>query len=277
MLELLVLAIAPAVFIFLYIYSKDRYEPEPLHLVAWVFILGALSTIPAGVLELPFPEGIISSAVAAPVIEEGLKFLIVFLAVYRRPEFSEPMDGIVYATAASLGFATLENILYVMDGGLAVGIVRAIVSVPGHVIFSCIWGFALGIAKFRPAPERFGIIATGLMGGMLLHGVFNFSIEYFEVWGFLLLLFVVIPLGWWITCRNIRRAQAHPASACSLQGGAGGPVLTGSVPPQAAGRVPENFPGAGMHTTRFCTQCGTQVKEGMRFCGNCGKEVETNS
>ena len=64
------------------------------------------------------------------------------------------MDGIVYATAASLGFATIENILYVLDGGLAVGIVRAIASVPGHVVFACIWGFALGTAKFRPANER---------------------------------------------------------------------------------------------------------------------------
>ena len=75
------------------------------------------------------------------------------------------MDGIVYATAAGLGFATIENILYVLDGGIAVGIIRAIASVPGHVVFACIWGFALGTAKFRPENERTGIILTGLFPG----------------------------------------------------------------------------------------------------------------
>jgi protease PrsW len=176
MLELLVPAIAPNLFILLYCYRKYRYEPEPLHLVAWIFFLGALSCIPAGLIEIPFPEGVFSSAVVAPVVEEILKFLVVFPAIYPRPEFNEPMDGIVYATAAGLGFATIENILYVIEGGLAGGIVRAIVSVPGHVVFSCIWGFALGIAKFRLKNERTGIIITGLPGAILLHRIFNFSL-----------------------------------------------------------------------------------------------------
>ncbi|WP_292349732.1 PrsW family glutamic-type intramembrane protease, partial [Methanoregula sp. PtaU1.Bin006] len=203
MLDLLFLAIAPTLFLLLYIYRKDRYEPEPLHLIAWVFFLGALSVIPAGLIELIFPEGVVSSAVVAPVVEETMKFLIVFLAIYRHPEFDEPMDGIVYATAASLGFATVENILYVIEGGLAVGIVRAIASVPGHVVFSCIWGFALGTAKFRPEREQAGIILTGLLGGIALHAVFNFSLEVYEVAGFLLILFVILPLAWWTTSRNI--------------------------------------------------------------------------
>ncbi len=181
MLELLVLALAPAMFILLYIYRKDRYEPEPLHLVLWVFFLGALSVIPAALVELPFPEGVISSAVVAPVIEETVKFLVVFLAVYRHPEFDEPVDGIVYAAAAGLGFASIENILYVMEGGVAVGIIRAVASVPGHVVFSCIWGYALGRAKFRPGSERAGIILSGLFFAMLLHGIFNFSLEVFEL------------------------------------------------------------------------------------------------
>jgi RsiW-degrading membrane proteinase PrsW (M82 family) len=63
MLGLLALAIAPSLFVFLSIYRNDRYEPEPLHLPAWVFFLGALSCIPAGLIELPFPEGVFSSAV----------------------------------------------------------------------------------------------------------------------------------------------------------------------------------------------------------------------
>jgi RsiW-degrading membrane proteinase PrsW (M82 family) len=274
MLGLLALAIAPALFVFLYIYKKDRYEPEPLDLLAWVFFLGALSCIPAGLIELPFPEGVIGSAVVAPVVEETMKFLIVFLAVYRHLEFDEPMDGIVYATAAGLGFATLENILYVLEGGVVVGIIRAIASVPGHVVFACIWGFALGTAKFRPAEERRGLIITGLAGAMLMHGIFNFSLEVLGVLGLLVILLVFIPFGWWMTCRNINRAHADPASACSMQGRAVAAVGEGIV--QAA------IPGSGIQEgglaapapgQQFCTNCGLHLKPGMSFCENCGKRI----
>jgi RsiW-degrading membrane proteinase PrsW (M82 family) len=272
MLDLLFLAIAPTLVILLYIYKKDRYEPEPLHLVAWVFFLGALTVIPAGLIELLFPEGVFSSAVVAPVVEEGLKFLVVYFAIYHHPEFDEPMDGIVYATAASLGFATIENILYVIDGGLAVGIVRAIASVPGHVIFACIWGFALGTAKFKPATERRGIILTGLLGGMLLHGIFNFSLEVLQVAGFLLILVVIIPLGWWMICKNIGRAHADPASACSVQGREAVAMAGGMMqmaPPEPG--MQQDGSAAPVPAQQFCTNCGAHLKPGKRFCENCGE------
>lgn len=277
MLDLLFLAIAPVLFLLLVIYRKDRYEPEPLHLIAWVFFLGTLSVIPAGLIELLFPEGVFSSAVVAPVVEETMKFLIVFLAIYRHPEFDEPMDGIVYAAAASLGFATIENILYVIDGGLAVGIVRAIASVPGHVVFSCIWGFALGTAKFRPERERAGIILIGLLGGMVLHAVFNFSLEVFEGAGFLLILLVILPFGWWMTSRNIGRAHADPASACLAQ-----EMIPAAVTARTSGLLQSLIPDRGevqpvspapAPARRFCTNCGEPVKPGVRFCEQCGNEV----
>ncbi|NMB79439.1 MAG: PrsW family intramembrane metalloprotease [Methanomicrobiales archaeon] len=271
MLDLLFLAIAPAVFIFLYIYAKDRYEPEPLHLVLWIFFLGCLCTIPAGIVEVFFPEDIVTSSVVAPVVEETAKFLVVFLFVYRHAEFDEPMDGIVYATAAALGFATVENIFYVLDGGLAVGILRALLSVPGHVIFSCIWGAALGIAKFRPKEQETGIILTGLFGAILLHGIFNFSIEAFEGWG-LLILIVLVPAGIWWTNRNIRCAMDDPASACSMQARAAaaaraGAGFAGSVVTEASRASPE-IPHV------FCTECGAALTKGKLFCENCGKKVE---
>jgi len=274
MLGLLALAIAPALFVFLYIYKKDRYEPEPLHLLAWVFFLGAISCIPAALVELLFPEGVFMSAVVAPIVEEMMKFLVVFLAVYRHPEFDEPMDGIVYATAAGLGFATLENILYVLEGGVVVGIIRAVASVPGHVVFACIWGFALGTAKFRPENERRGLILTGLAGAMLMHGIFNFSLEVFEVLGLLVILIVFIPFGWWMTCRNINCAHADPMSACSITGREAAAV--------AAGIVQANIPDSGIQDSglaaqvpgqQFCTSCGFHLKPGMGFCENCGKKL----
>jgi RsiW-degrading membrane proteinase PrsW (M82 family) len=273
MLDLLLLAIAPSVFLFLFIYAKDRYEPEPLHLVLRVFLLGCLSVIPAGLLEAAFPDGVITSAVVAPVVEETCKFLVVFLVVWRHAEFNEPVDGIIYATAAGLGFATVENILYVLEGGLAVGILRAFLSVPGHVVFACIWGAALGIAKFRPGRQQAGIILAGLLGGMLLHGMFNFSIGVLGLYGFLVLL-VLVPAGIWWTVRNIRTAHADPASACSAYASMYEPQCrpenTGTG--GSTGIVPQNGPATGP-ATGFCTACGAPLHEGNAICEQCGKRL----
>lgn len=283
MLELLALAIAPALFILLYIWKKDRYEPEPLHLIAWVFFLGALSTIPALILEYPFPEGVVSSAVIAPVAEELVKFSVVFLVMYRHPEFDEPMDGIVYATAASLGFATVENILYVLEGGIGVGILRAVMSVPGHVIFSCIWGFALGMAKFHPESSRTRIILTGLFGAMLLHGIYNFSIEVLGVLALLVILVVIIPSGWWFTTRNIKKAHADPCSACSAMKNYGPGYAPDTVFPHPGTTLPLPVPDVHSNNdaipvqqtsiTGFCTACKTPYRQGTRFCEHCGKKI----
>ncbi len=290
MFELLVLAIAPAVFILWYVYRKDCYEPEPLRLVVWVFLLGALSVIPAVVIEYPFPSGVISSSVIAPFVEEMVKFCVVFFFVYRLPEFDEPVDGIVYAAAAGLGFAAVENIFYVLDGGIAVGVLRAVASVPGHMIFSAIWGYALGTAKFRPKSVRGPVIIVGLPGAMVLHGTFNFLLEVYEVAGLVLILVLIIPLGFWFTRRNIQKAQADPASAfsqlqrfgCNSTGISpiGGP---GTMPgpfhssPQSA--IPDTgSTGTGHNQDRtnsahYCTSCGTKIIDGARFCRTCGKDL----
>lgn len=269
---LLALAIAPALFLFFIIYAKDRYDREPLHLVLWIFFLGCLVTIPAALIEILFPEGVFSPSVVAPVVEETAKFLVVYLFIWRHAEFNEPMDGIVYAMAAGLGFATVENIFYVLEGGYAVGILRALFSVPGHVIFSCIWGAALGIAKFRPKEQQAGIILTGLLGAMLLHGIFNFSVEGLGAAGLLVLL-VVVPAGLWWTMKNIASAHAHPASARSVQEHRAAAAGAGVVPPQPVVCPGGMFPPPGEQPARFCTGCGSPLRGGVAFCEQCGKRV----
>ena len=282
MIELLVLAIIPALLIIWYIYRKDRYEPEPKYLVAKIFLLGALSVFPAALLEMVFPSGVFVSAVVAPVVEEGLKFCVVFFFVYKSIEFDEPMDGIVYAAAAGLGFATVENIFYVMEGGLPVAILRGFFSVPGHVIFSCIWGFALGIAKFRPEAERGRIIFLGLAGAMIMHGLFNFSLEVFEVSGLVIVMVVLVPLGWWILHQNIERATTSqmrlifwlknlflPEWTTGLQQ----QELTNNLPGDNQG-----VPGAGTSkrstvSIKYLTQCGAPHSIGARYCRECGKPL----
>lgn len=288
MFDLLVLAIAPAVFILWYVYRKDSYEPEPLRLVVRVFLLGGLSVLPAAVIEYPFPSGIITSSVVAPFVEEIIKFGVVFFFVYRLPEFDEPVDGIIYAAAAGLGFAAVENIFYVVEGGIAVGVLRAVASVPGHMIFSCIWGFALGTVKFQKGPARGSIMIAGLAGAIMLHGIFNFSLEVYEVAGLVFILVLLIPLGLWYTRHNIIRAHADPASACSLQQRSS--VSGNGIPEGNSGTGPGTDP-SGLRIEapeavygnngsvlvqksmrHYCTSCGAQAVDGEKFCRNCGKE-----
>jgi RsiW-degrading membrane proteinase PrsW (M82 family) len=283
MLELLVLAIVPAILIIWYIYRRDRYEPEPKYLVAKIFLLGALSVFPAILLEMPFPSGVFLTAIVAPVVEEGLKFSVVFFFVYKSVEFDEPMDGIVYAAAAGLGFATVENLFYVLEGGVIVGLVRGLLSVPGHMIFSCIWGFALGIAKFRPEAERGTIILLGLAGAMIMHSLFNLSLELFEYLGLVILILVLVPLGWWILHRNIESAH-HQPNAAHILAEQSGPATAGNgivtvenvmkpVPTAERVRGGEDTGERINGIAGYCTECGAPYRKGARYCRGCGKPL----
>lgn len=210
---ILLIAIAPGLFWLGYFYKRDVYEPEPLHLMALLFFLGLAAALIAGVLELGASQvmaGIVFFIIAVPVIEESVKFLMVVLFAYRNREFDEPMDGIVYATATALGFATLENAQYLLDltspSSIAVtGILRGVLTVPAHALFSIFWGFALGIAKFSPPGKRGPIIIVGLVLGITVHALFNFLMEQ-SYWGFAVLLIVILPLVWWVTEKKIRAA-----------------------------------------------------------------------
>jgi RsiW-degrading membrane proteinase PrsW (M82 family) len=149
-----------------------------------VFFLGAAAGIGAALLEYSVfsATGLSTKAagfrnaatVAAMVglIEEGTKFLVVYYSVYRHREFDEVFDGIVYAVVASLGFATLENIAYVLEGGAGVGVMRALLSVPGHAFFGAIMGFNMGMAKFAGSGER-RWLAYGVLGAALAHAAYN--------------------------------------------------------------------------------------------------------
>ncbi len=256
MIPLLVLAIAPGIFVLWYFYHRDRYEPEPLTYVVKVFLYGALATVPAVLLELPFPEGFLSTVVAAPVVEESMKFLVVYLTVFRDREFDEPVDGIVYAVAAALGFATVENIFYVMVGGFETGLLRAFLSVPGHALFAVFWGYALGVAKFRPRSEWPVLLGGGLAGGILMHAAFNGLLFFGNLAGLVVVGLFVVPFGWWMAHRNIARAENHPACAKF----------------SARGEPTEPLPLSSM-VQETCPKCGSPARPGARFCNMCGLDI----
>jgi len=249
-LLLLALAVAPAAILLKYVLIKDKYEPEPLRLVAKTFFLGALSTLAAIVLELIFnlPIPYVREFVSVALIEEGLKFLVVMLAAYHSPHFNEVMDGIVYGVAASLGFATVENIIYVFANGAGTAIVRAFLSVPSHAAYGGIMGYYLGLAKLsRRQNTKFekARMLEGLLFAIALHGAFDASLENLGLAGVGLAVLVAI-ISWLIFLRCMRVALSKP------------PWYEAGAPP-----LPH----------RFCTNCGSKIYPGARFCANCGHSL----
>jgi len=218
-LVILALALGPGVFWVWYFYHRDKFEPEPAALIIKIFLIGALITIPVAFIEgffgLFIASPVIMGVVIAPVVEEYGKFWVVRRFIYRDVEFDEPMDGIVYAASAALGLASFENVLYVFAAyatspSLALGTVaiRAIFSVPGHALFSSVWGYALGRAKFTAAQRRPAIIVRGLALAMVLHGIFNFLLFSADTFAYATAIFilVLIPGLWILLERNIRSA-----------------------------------------------------------------------
>ncbi len=235
----------PGIFWLWYFYNKDKQAPEPKRLIVRTFFLGMLSTVPAGFFASFFSgTGAFSSVVAAPIIEEYVKYFVVARWAYSHAEFDEPMDGIVYAAAAALGFASLENVGYLFvsyldpenagdpsSAVLTVFALRALLSVPGHVLDSSMWGYALGMAKFSDKETGRKMIRNGLLLAMLLHGTFNFlaTIGTLVSGGAL----VIFYLGcWWLIRRRIASALVNS------------PGLDGAVSPSLTetDRPPEKLP-----------------------------------
>ena len=182
---LLALAVAPGIAICIFIYFKDKYNKEPLVLLIMSFILGMLSIIPAIIVQLAFytsPENL-SGASLVPVAifaygivalsEEGSKFLVLRFYAYPKKSFDDPFDGIMYAVMVGMGFATLENIGYVMQHGIGTGITRMFLSVPAHATFAVLMGYHVGLAKFDPT-KRGRYFFQAMLWPIVFHGTFDF-------------------------------------------------------------------------------------------------------
>lgn len=214
-LLLVVVALAPCLFLLWYFYNRDRYEPEPKRKILKVFLLGALMVIPAAIIEIIFitivdtmTSGtvyifILAFIIVAPT-EELLKFYTVKRWAYRSIEFDEVMDGIVYTVSASLGFATVENIFYVLSQGIGTGIARAFLAVPGHAFFGALMGYYIGRAKFDKKKEK-QLIMRGILFAILVHGIYNFLL--LTKTAFALLVIILLVVLCLFIKRNLRKAE----------------------------------------------------------------------
>jgi RsiW-degrading membrane proteinase PrsW (M82 family) len=183
-LALLALAIAPGIAIGIYIYLKDKHEREPVHLLLISFLYGSLSTIITFSISYPVNAFLLTKEGDAldqfynaffkvALIEEFSKFIFVRFVLYYSKNFNEPFDGIVYAVMVSMGFASVENVLYVFEQGYITGLLRIFTAVPAHATFGVIMGYFLGRAKFTHRNNvAFSIIAIG--AATFFHGMYDY-------------------------------------------------------------------------------------------------------
>lgn len=204
-MDLLIIALAPVFIIATYVYFRDKYEKEPVKLLLIALVAGGLTVIPILFLEhflssfATLFDGLWVAAwdafVVASFSEELFKYAALFILIWRSKEFNEKFDGIVYATYVSLGFAAVENVLYVLQGGLTTGIMRAVTAVPAHAIFGITMGFYFGLAKFYE-KERTSLQLKALVYPIVLHGIYDFILFTGIKWlmivfvGFVIYLYV---------------------------------------------------------------------------------------
>ncbi len=171
------------VIILIYVYVRDKYEREPLGLLLKTLLAGALTTIPIMLVgawmtkfEVYF-SGLQSAAynafIVAALNEEFFKFAALYFIIWRHKEFDEKYDGIVYAVFVSLGFALVENIMYVYQYGQEVAYTRALTAVPVHAILGITMGYYFSSAKFFEKRRTINFISALLMP-VLLHGIYDF-------------------------------------------------------------------------------------------------------
>jgi protease PrsW len=209
MLGTLFAGFAPGLALLSYFYLKDKHEPEPVSMVLFTFISGALVFFPIAFIEyiLKAENVVIYNSInaifSASLIEEIFKWSVLFFCAYRSVEFDEPFDGIVYGTSVSLGFATVENIFYLMTNGMDYALTRAILPVSSHALFGVIMGYYISRAKFTQKSKWVWLIISLLLPA-LLHGVYNFLLLKAGTW-----LSITPYMGflWWLGLRKVQLAE----------------------------------------------------------------------
>jgi len=216
--RLFVIAITPGIALALSVYFTDRYDKEPLSLLIKVFVLGAVSVIPTAIVErflLGFNvfTGLLSAAFTAFIVagltEEFFKRGVVLITAFRSTAFDEKLDGIVYAIFSALGFATVENIVYVVfrfSTNPHIGLYRGIFSVPAHMLFAVTMGYYLSLAKFTSDEAlRKKYLRKSWYVPAGLHGIFNFILMAQISYAFIVFIPYVIYL--WIV--NLRKLNEY--------------------------------------------------------------------
>jgi RsiW-degrading membrane proteinase PrsW (M82 family) len=213
----LVLALLPVPVYLAFTLWIDRYEKEPIRMLAWAFLWGAsvsiffsliISLIGSGLVSMFLGEGaadVAGTVIFAPVVEESMKALALFILFFwKKDEFDNVIDGIVYATMVGLGFTLVEDLMYHaqafaaggIGGSIGTFIVRGVLSPWGHPLYTSMVGIGLGLARQSSnTAVKFGAPAAGLMVAITLHAIWNGSSYVIPgLWTLVLGTFVFYPM-----------------------------------------------------------------------------------
>ena len=191
----------------------DRFKKEPRRLLIKLLLMGMVSAVAAILIELVLepmiawlPSGIAVPAeafIGVAVPEEGVKLAAMVLVVRYRKEFDEVLDGALYGVTAAMGFALLENILYVIgsDDAMATALLRGFTAIPLHALAGGFIGLAIG----RYRIENRGSVGSGFLLAVLFHGAYDWFLMDPRVPGWPILL--VLAIGWWILIIRLKNAR----------------------------------------------------------------------
>ncbi len=272
---LLYLAIIPVVLLLKFIYNKD-IDKEPRNLLKKIFITGMLSVIPIVALELfldrIFPtDGItdkltifINTFISIAIIEEGFKFLSAYIFTRNNKEFNHRYDAIVYCVFAALGFAVVENVLYVFSGGIGTAITRALISVPSHACDAVIMGFFYGLSQEKKIQSDYIssiiLLLTGILIPSIEHAAFDGLLSLavaseemgVESYSYLIVLIVMVLITYVICFILVGVTSKHKINFDKT-----------IVEDRKAIKINDNN-----GYMRYCSNCGNIITG--NFCTKCG-------
>ena len=282
------LAFTPGLFWLWIAYRWDKFQPEPRWLVIRTFLLGMAAVIPVAIIEtvLGFanPEAANAANVSAfniayeafivaGVTEELAKFFVVYLTIYRNRHFDESTDGIIYASAAALGFASVENLFYMISFGWQVIALRSVISTLGHLLFSVIWGYPLALRKIKRRGST-ALLWLGLAGAIIAHGFYDFVL-FTQSWFALLIIPIMVGL---IAALVLMIRHARKISAFRIK-----PAVFEKTCPGCAGKIPADalfcthcgmrIGDSAVEKAVICNKCGAVLKQGDVFCYRCGNKL----
>lgn len=203
--------VAPGFALLSYFYLKDEYEKEPLLHVFRTFFLGVSLVFPIMFIqyvidvEEVFSSSFLKAFLSASLLEEFFKWFILYFAIYQSTEFDEHYDGIVYGVSLSLGYATLENILYLIGHGIEYAIGRAFLPVSSHALFGVIMGYYLGKSKFSSPELKNRWIYCSLFIPFLFHGIYDYILLIEKKWFYIIVPFMIFL--WWLALRKVKKAK----------------------------------------------------------------------
>lgn len=222
MFTILSAAVAPGFALMSFFYLKDRFDSKPFSIVFRTFVMGSLLVFPIMFIQYAFEtEGVLQypvtkSFLLAGGLEEFFKWFIFMYAVYKQDHFEGRYDGIVYGVSISLGFATVENILYLLANGVEVAFLRALFPVSSHALFGVIMGYYLGKGKTDRKRSSIYVVWLALATPILLHGLYDYILEVWQsTWQFTLTPFMIVL--WLIALRKVKQANMAPANVIPIE------------------------------------------------------------